>query len=239
VVDLLSATPCLEAVILDFDGVILDSETPEYEAHRLLFEQSGGHLSIEDWTRQVGVWEEDDDQAWHGRLGAACPNPPTLEQFRIEKRRLFAEHLNMSVLPGIDVLLGSLADAHVPVAVASSSPARWVLGAVARLGIASRLQTIVTGDDVTNRKPAPDVYLEAIRRLGVRSAHTVAIEDSGPGLTAALAAGVKTVVVPHRLTAQHDLHAAHWRVASALEVTLERLRELIARDARERPVPIK
>lgn len=234
-----SHSPRLEAVILDFDGVIVDSETPEYEAHRTLFEESGGELSLAAWTAQVGVWEADDDLAWYRRLCASCPNPPTLERFRSEKRRLFSERLSLVTLSGIDALLDTLVDARVPVAIASSSPARWVLGAAARLGVADRVRTIVTAEDVARRKPAPDVYLEALRRLEARAANSVAIEDSAPGLRSALAAGLKTVVIPHRLTELHDLRAAHTRVSSAVGLTLHRLRELVAGDAENGPVPIK
>ena len=77
------------------------------------------------------------------------------------------------------------------------------------------------------RKPAPDSYLEAARRLGVDPRRSIAIEDSGPGIAAARAAGMKTVAIPHWLTAQHDLSGADLTVAHAGQLTLARLAALL------------
>ena len=89
----------------------------------------------------------------------------------------------------------------------------------------------MTGDVVSRRKPAPDVYLEAARRLGVDPSRTVAIEDSAPGVAAARAAGMTVVAIPHRLTETHDLTGAHLLVRHAGELTLERLDRLLSEDA--------
>ena len=77
------------------------------------------------------------------------------------------------------------------------------------------------------RKPAPDVYLEAARRLNAAPARSVAIEDSGPGIASATAAGMKTVAIPHWLTESHDLRCATLRVAHAGELTLDILQGLV------------
>ena len=90
----------------------------------------------------------------------------------------------------------------------------------------------MTGDEVAQRKPAPDVYLEAARRLGVDPARSVAIEDSAPGIAAARAAGMKVIAIPHWLTERHDLSAADLTVAHAGEVTIERLTSLYAGGSR-------
>ena len=127
---------------------------------------------------------------------------------------------------GVRELLLQLRDAGIAAAIASSAPARWVVGAVERLGIRPLFDAVVTGDEVAHRKPAPDVYLEAARRLGVDPARSVAIEDSEPGITAACAAGMKVIAIPHWLTERHDLSAAHLKVAHAGELTVERLASL-------------
>jgi len=127
---------------------------------------------------------------------------------------------------GIRDLLLTLSEAGIPAAVASSAPARWVVGAVERIGLRPLFGAIVTGDEVAHRKPAPDVYLEAARRLGVDPVRSVAIEDSGPGISAARAAGMKAVAIPHWLTERHDLSGADLTVAHAGELTLDRLASL-------------
>ena len=168
-----------------------------------------------------------DAQRWHRRLSDLTAGAPTFDEYEIEKRRIFAELLPPEPMPGIPELLDLLERAGVPVAIASSSPARWVVPAATRLGIASRVRAIVTADDVSRRKPDPDVYLEALRRLGAEPDRSVAIEDSAPGVAAAVAAGLWTVAIPHSLTAGHDLRRAHLRVSSATELTLELLDQLV------------
>jgi beta-phosphoglucomutase-like phosphatase (HAD superfamily) len=86
----------------------------------------------------------------------------------------------------------------------------------------------VTADQVPHPKPSPDVYLEAARRLGVAPGQCVAIEDSGPGVAAARAAGMRTVAIPHWLNRHsHDFAPADLHLSSAADLSVERLRELV------------
>ena len=112
-------------------------------------------------------------------------------------------------------------------AIASGAPSNWVLDGLRGVGLASSFDAIVTSDQVKHGKPAPDVYLEAARRMGIHSTRCIAIEDSGPGLTSARAAGMRTVVIPHALTRLHDLSGADLRVRSAADLSLEALRRLV------------
>ena len=218
-------TRSLAAVVFDFDGVILDSETAEFESHRLIYERYGVRLTPEDWCHQIGVWVE--FQHWSTRLGELSDRAPDHETFTAEQSRLFQEIVACEPMRGIRELVDALADAGVPMAIASTSPARWVVPAVERLGLGPYFHVIVTADDVRRRKPAPDVYLEAARRLTVGPSRSVAIEDSGPGVAAAAAAGMKTVAIPHWLTETHDFAPATLRVGHAGELTLGRLEDLV------------
>ena len=132
----------------------------------------------------------------------------------------------MELLPGIRSLLDDLVTEGIPLAVASTSPTRWVLPAADALGIREHFGTIVTGDDVEQRKPAPDVYLLAAARLGISPTRCVAVEDTRPGLLAAKAAGMRAIVIPHWLTETHNLSEADLRVDSATELDVGRLRDL-------------
>jgi HAD superfamily hydrolase (TIGR01509 family) len=219
--------PLLAAVVFDFDGVILDSETPEYESHRRIFEQYGVPLTVEEWCDQIGVWVEHHEQRWHAQLCERTTRAPGWPAFEAEKHRLFQELVPLAPMRGIVNLLDALAARAVPLAIASTAPASWVVAAVERLGLQDRFQAIVTAYDVPRRKPAPDAYLEAARRIGVDPVRSVAIEDSGPGIASARAAGLKTVAIPHWLTERHDLAAADLRVAHAGEITLDVLEGLI------------
>ena len=213
----------LSAVIFDFDGVVLDSETPEYESHRRIFEQYGAPpLTPDEWCSQIGVWTEGHHERWHARLCAVSPRAPDWPSFAAEQGRLFEEFVPPAPMPGILELLAALSARGVPAAIASSAPARWVLPAAERVGVSGRFQAIVAGDQVAHRKPAPDVYLEAVRRLGVEPADAAAIEDSEPGLRSAKAAGLRVIAVP-------NLHFPPHEEALALaDVVLATIDELTA-----------
>jgi HAD superfamily hydrolase (TIGR01509 family) len=215
------------AVVFDFDGVILDSESAEFESHRRIFDRHGLPLTPEEWCDQIGVWVEEHERRWCARLNERCGASMAYEDFKAEQHRIFHEILAREPMRGIRELLDALADAGVPTAVASTSSSRWVVPAVERLGLTDRFRTIVTANDVERRKPAPDVYIEAVRRLGADPRRSVAIEDSGPGIASASAAGLKTVAIPHWLTRTHDLAPAALRVEHAGELTLERLERLV------------
>jgi len=219
----------VSAVVFDFDGIILDSETPEFETHRLIFERCGLRLTAEEWCDQIGLWSEAYEDRWFATLCERAADPPDRAAFDAEKRRLFAGLVSAEPMRGIRELLDALAARGIPVGVASSSPSRWVVPSIERLGLAGHFRAIVTGSDVERRKPAPDGYLEAARRLGAEPARTVAVEDSGPGIAAARAAGMKTVAIPHWLTAGHDLAAADLRVVHAGDLTVVALEALCTR----------
>ena len=217
-----------EAVIFDFDGVVLDSETPEFESYRRTFERWGAPLTPEEWCNQIGIYRTDRDQHWFLQLCERSGQAVDQDAYEAEKRKVFLALVPPEPMPGIRDLLEALRAADVPTAIASSAPARWVVPAAERLGLSSLIRTIVSGDDAANRKPAPDIYLEALRRLGANASKSVAIEDSAPGVAAARAAGMKAIEIPHWLTERHDLSAADLRVAHAGELSLARLVTLVS-----------
>jgi|SRR5689334_20957963 len=220
----------LAAVIFDFDGVVLDSETPEYESHRRLYERCGVPLTIADWCDAIGLWTEGHDDRRFEALSSRSANAPRRDDYHAERRRIFEALLPPEPMRGIRELLTALDQAGVPTAIASTAPARWVVPAAERIGLRAHFTVIVTGDVVSRRKPAPDVYLEAARQLGVDPSRTVAIEDSAPGVAAARAAGMTVVAIPHWLTETHDLTGAHLLVRHAGELTLERLDRLLGEE---------
>jgi HAD superfamily hydrolase (TIGR01509 family) len=213
------------AVIFDFDGTILDSETAEFHSHRRLFEHWGLTLTEDEWCEGVGILKP--ESHWFDRLCERADNPPTFERFRALTTKYFREHVRMEPMPGVSALLGALVTAGVPRGIASGAPSDWVQRGLEGVGLASSFDAIVTSDQVERGKPAPDVYLEAARRMGIDAARCIAIEDSGPGLASARAAGMRTVVIPHALTRLHDLSGADMRVTSAADLSLEALRRLV------------
>jgi HAD superfamily hydrolase (TIGR01509 family) len=225
---MIGSMPRLAAVVFDFDGVVLDSETPEYESHRRIYEQSGATLTVDEWCDAVGVWTDAHEDRRFATLCERSARAPSRAVYYAERHRIFESLVPAEPMHGIRDLLHALERADVRRAIASTAPADWVLPAADRIDVRSLFEVVVTGDVVARRKPAPDVYLEAARRLGVAPIDAVAIEDSAPGVTAARAAGMAVVAIPHWLTKRHDLSAADLIVADAGELTVERLQRLIA-----------
>jgi HAD superfamily hydrolase (TIGR01509 family) len=209
----------VSVVLLDFDGTVLDTESTvlaswaeEYAAQGLPFDHAA-------WCARVGVFSEDEPYA---ELAALVG-----EHFDVagaHRRRRAREDelvLGLPVKPGVLDLLDGAAARGVPVAVVSSSPYSWVGGHLERLGLLGRVATVVTRGDAARSKPAPDLYVEALRRLGAPPQDAMAIEDSAPGVAAARAAGVRVVAVPNEITAGHDFSSADVVVATLAGLDLD------------------
>lgn len=220
----------LKALVFDFDGLILDTELPEYKTVRETFAAHGLSLSLEDWQHRVGRADLLHWLDWMEELlGTPVPDRDDVRVRRLERHhQLIAEN---DILPGVLDLVDEAASERIPVAVASSSPSDWVEGHLDRLGVLDRFTTIVTSDHVERAKPWPDLFVEACRRCGAPTESSVALEDSHNGSIAAKAAGLYCVVAPNDITRDHDFDHADWIVDSLAEVTLDRLRSRVASDA--------
>jgi HAD superfamily hydrolase (TIGR01509 family) len=210
----------IEAFVFDFDGVVCDTEFAEYESVRRVWAAHGADLTGAAWSGNVGrSW----GVPWLDDLEALVG--PIDRTAAIARRH--EEHAaiigTLGPLPGV-LELWSEADAHsIPIAVASNSDYAWVDGQLRRLGLRDRVRAVRTIDRVPNPKPAPDPFALACADVGADPRRSVGFEDSETGTTAALAAGLFVVAVPHALTAGHDVSAAQWVVESLTEVTVARL----------------
>lgn len=217
----------LEGLVFDFDGLILDTETPEYVTVSEAYAEFGLELALDDWRGIVG---SADHPHWTEMLGDALGRPYDVET--VHRRRIERHHTLIAeedVLPGVVDLLDEALAAGLPVAVASSSPLDWVEGHLDRLGLLDRFVALHTRDHVGpgRTKPAPDLYRRAVEHLGTTPAATVAIEDSPNGVLAARAAGLRVVAVPNGITEGGDFSAADLVVASAATLDLPRLQALV------------
>lgn len=218
------ATP--DAVIFDFDGTIFDSETPIYRAYAAALAEMGHELTVPGWATVVGHGEDDSYRAMCAAVGTEFDRNELEERYARQDR---SWRDRLPALPGVEDLLDQLAAAAVPCAIASSSPASWVETHLVRLGLRDRFSVIASRDHVGGRsKPDPASYRFATTELGARAERTVAIEDSRPGVTAALAAGLRVVAVPSEITRHTDLSAAHHTVGSMAHLTVADLSALIA-----------
>jgi HAD superfamily hydrolase (TIGR01509 family) len=216
-----------EAVIFDFDGLLIDSETPLFEIWQAIYRTHGCELELGDWQHALGTQGGFDpyDQL-RARSGISLDRASLAPVIR-------AQHLErcavLPLLPGVEELLTEAKAAGLKAAVASSSTIEWVGAFLDRHGWRARLDAICTRDDVAQVKPAPDPFLLAAERMGVTPAHCIVFEDSPNGLRAARAAGMWTVAVPNALTRPLSLPEPDLVVDSLNSVRLADIVERLAR----------
>lgn len=226
----------LEAVVFDFDGLVMDSEWLIFEAARAAFTHHGHELRVEAWATIVGINDEGDQGWWAALCAAAGVDGFERAAFdhiyegTEEKAALRAAMLMLPALPGVEVLVDGLTAAGVPIGVASSSSTGWLERNLDRLGLIHRFGTLVGADLVGGvGKPEPDVYLRACADLGADPAHAVALEDSAHGVSAAKAAGMVAVAVPSRITQHNDFRHADLVVDGLSHLTVDLLASLVER----------
>jgi HAD superfamily hydrolase (TIGR01509 family) len=211
------ASPAL-AVILDFDGLIVDTETPIFEAWRTVYRRRGQTLGLDSWQHALGTHGGFDPYAHlGGLLGESLAHDALLEEVQVLNR---AACDAQPLLPGVLELLRAARSLDLGTAVASSSTRGWVLGWLARHGIRDWFDVLCGREDVAQVKPAPDLFLLAAERLGVPPAACVVFEDSPNGIRAARAAGMPCVAVPNALTRDLALPDPDLVVTSLAEYTL-------------------
>ncbi len=208
-----------DALILDFDGTILDTETPQYRAWCEAYEAHGvGPLDIRLWRANIGLdpGSERFDPLDHL---SSLVDRVDHEIAGERRRRRMAELIRAEEpRPGIVDWLGFAFAEGLAVGVASSSPRRWVDEHLARLNLGFELEVVSCAGGNLRGKPAPDVYLDACEQLGVDPRESVALEDSPPGVRAARAAGLRCVAVPNPVTAEMEFPGADAVVPSLADL---------------------
>jgi len=212
----------LLGAIFDCDGLLADTETPDYDAWREIYEEQGLHLPVELWAQSIGTAIGHDRNDWHTPLAEAVGPDYDREATQAQRRVHYQAAIGkLTPMPGVLALLDALDEAKIPCAVASNSDREWVDRILDITGLTGRFQTIATADEVEHPKPAPDVYLLAAGRLGIPPEHCAAFEDSPRGLAAAHAAGMFTVAVPTALTRHFAFEQAHHIVESLEKLVLK------------------
>ena len=190
----------IAAVLFDFDGVIVDTEWAIYEAWQRLFLAHGHPLSLATYNQCIGS----DFATWSPKTHLEELTGRSFDWHQLDpprQREVETALAGAGPLPGVAAALAAVRAARLPAAVVSSSSHRWVDGWLAKLLLSSDFRTTVCRGDAPRIKPAPDLFLEAARRLAVAPAACLVVEDSLNGLRAAKAAGMRVWVVPNRVTA--------------------------------------
>ena len=208
----------MKALIFDFDGTILDTETPEFTAWTALYQRYGQVLEAQDWGRGIGTWGGFDPWAdLEHKLGQALPREQLQPEHRQEVLRLIGQ---AELLPGVRDLILQAKQAGLKLAIASSSDYDWVSGWTQQHGIFELFDALSTRYEVEQVKPDPALFLLALHKLEVQPHEAIVFEDSPNGAKAALAAGIGCVVIPNSVTKHLEFPSGVVRLESLAGVTL-------------------
>jgi HAD superfamily hydrolase (TIGR01509 family) len=185
----------IEAVVFDLDGVILDTEELWNEVREGLARERGGRWSDRAQADMMGMSSKEWSRYMHDVIGLSEPPEEIVREVLARMLDRYEEHLPL--VDGAVEAVQRLA-AHWPLGLASSSNRELIDKALEVSGLAPSFRATVSSEEVARGKPAPDVYLEAARRLGVKPRACAAIEDSASGILSADAAEMSVVAIPNR-----------------------------------------
>ena len=201
------------AVCFDMDGLMLDSERVLLECWRETAHAHGAAVDDALWLAMVGLHEAACRTLLHEALGAAAGDALRADAEARYARRVAS---GLPLKPGVFALLDLLAARGIPRAVVTSTRRERALVKLQTAALLPHFSAVVAGGDVASPKPAPDPYLLAAERLGVAAGHCLVLEDSAPGVRAALAAGMTPIQVPDLVPPDATTRALGHRVVDSL-----------------------
>lgn len=213
----------IRAVIFDLDGTMVDTETMWVDVNVQLAKQYGKRFDPAVRVQMMGRRDPEALTAFkeHHAIDAS------VEGLIAARRKLVKEDVTLvKTAHGLFELLGLLDRLKLKKAVATSASRQFALNILDRFDLTKRFDAMVTAEDVTHSKPHPEPYLEAARRVGVRPADCLVLEDAEIGVASAYAAGMKICAIPHDASREHDFSKATKILSSMSEVDEDLLRSL-------------
>jgi HAD superfamily hydrolase (TIGR01509 family) len=215
----------IKALIFDFDGLILDTETPDFQVWQSIYREHGFELPQDEWAEIVGGYGISTFDA-----GVHLSD---LSQGRLDSVSLRDRHRSESsafihaqpILPGVMNMIQEAKRRGLKLAIASSSPHSWVDTHSKRLGIFEYFDKVICADDVAagRTKPNPDLFLLALNQLQVQKNEAIVFEDSPNGVKAAKSAGVFVVAIPNPVTSLLSIEKANLILSSLTDLSLHEL----------------
>lgn len=211
-----------KAFIFDMDGVIIDSEPIHFDVDIRTMSYLGAPISQEQLERFVGMTNPE--------MWAIIKDEYNLTQsvdeiidYQLSTKLTQLRELDIEPIEGIRELIADLSNHQIPMAIASSSPKLFINEVLLKFQLQSYFDFVVSGEEVAQGKPAPDVYLEAARLLDVRPSDCIVLEDSRNGITSAKSAGMKCIGYVNENSGNQDLSAADLIVTSIKEIIVKDL----------------
>jgi HAD superfamily hydrolase (TIGR01509 family) len=213
----------IRGLLFDFDGLLIDTETPSRLAYEELYREHGHELPLDKWATLVGTIgaEFDPDAHLEQLVGRRLDRERMAQRLRAREHELCdLEELR----PGIQDYLAEAERRGLKTAIVSSSTREWIARHLQRLNRVNSWDAIVAADgDVTRAKPQPTLYLDALDALGLQPHEAIAFEDSLNGIRAARSAGILCVAVPNPITETFALDEADLLLGSLEELPLDEL----------------
>lgn len=213
----------MQAVIFDMDGVIIDSEPIHFYVDQLVLSNIAGlKVTHQYLERYVGMTNP---EMWHTiiREHRLTQTVDELIEHQLSTKLKILSELNVKPINGIPELIQALLDQDIPLGIASSSPRQFIEGVLSKFNIRDAFSVVVSGEEVHNGKPAPDVYIEVAKIIGISPDECVVIEDSRNGVMAAKRAGMKCIGYQNANSGKQDLSFSDYIVGSITEINLDLL----------------
>jgi len=197
----------IKGLIFDFDGLIIDTEVGDYQAWLEIYQEYGLDYPLTEWQQLIGIYTTVPIPL--DRLDR-LKGPIDHEVIDSRRRQRSTElSIHRPLLPGVMKYLLDAQQLGLRTAIASSSPRVWLDKFLEPRNLSSYFDIVVTGDTVSQVKPSPELFLSAIRQLGITAPEALILEDSLNGLMAARSAETRCVIIPSRLTRGLDFHEAN------------------------------
>ena len=211
----------IRALIFDFDGLIFDSETPDFVSWQETYAAFGVELPLDVWNQHIGSVTFDPYLHLEELLGRPIDREAVWARRKARDNELLAAQ---TILPGVDAYLSEARQLGLKIGLASSSDHNWVDNHLQRLGLFEQFEVIFCRDDVDDKgKPDPAVYQAAIAALQIEPDEGLALEDSPNGVTAAKGAGLFCTAVPNQMTHALNFDHADYRLNTLTDMSLTQL----------------
>jgi HAD superfamily hydrolase (TIGR01509 family) len=212
----------IKAFIFDFDGLIVDTETPEFESWQAVFRNHGFDLPFSEWMKCLGTSKSEFDPAVY--LEQLLGHPINKKKAEHNQRVIGLSRIaELPPLPGVETMIKTAHARGIKLAVASSSSSDWVWCNLARLGLLKYFDVICGGNEVAAVKPDPALYHMAMSELEIEPQEAIVFEDSPNGIRAAQKAGIFCVAIPNEISIQLGVDHADLVIKSMAEITIDEL----------------
>jgi len=216
----------IQAVVFDFDGLIVDTESLWFDVFRETMLEYECDLKIEDFAVCVGT----NADVLYTKLSELARKPIDRSVIQKVTDERYKEKIHeLELREGVLNYLQAAKERGLKIGLASSSSRKWVVEFLHQFGIQDYFEVIKTSDDVKKVKPDPELYLQAVEELGVHAREALAFEDSKNGLIAAVQAGLHCIIVPNRVTRLLDFSEHVHRLSSMAEIEFDELLHFLER----------